>query len=200
MSGGGFFYFYRTYTATVSGSQKRRVKCANCSCEFEYEITRTVAGGGHSAFMLNNAGAAESAKTRARHNLMRALDEAVEPMHCPRCGIYQPAMVQVLRERHGKQFDPNKYASARIAYPVADLWRTARAMNTKEAYTNFMAVWPTFDKDAKYQIRQLRYPAGLRKFVSRLLWLAWLALALIVAGLVVIGIFWDQLQIYFSKL
>jgi hypothetical protein len=113
---GGFLYFYRTYTATVSGSQKRRERCAGCSCVFEYVITREVQGGGHSAFHLNNTGAAESAKTRARANLNRALDEAIEPVHCPTCGIYQPAMVRVLRERHGKQFDPNRYASARIAF------------------------------------------------------------------------------------
>src|SRR5579885_1765032 len=157
------FYFYRTYTAWASGSQTRHVKCSNCSCEFEYEIPRIVAGGGHSPFMLDNSRAAKSAKSLARVNLLRALDEAIEPVHCPRCGIYQPAMVRALRERHGKQFDPNKYAFARIAYPAADLWCTARAMNTKEAYITFMEVWPTLDKQAKHQLKQIRYPPGVRK-------------------------------------
>jgi hypothetical protein len=108
--------------------------------------------------MLDNSRAAKSAKSLARVNLLRALDEAIEPVHCPRCGIYQPAMVRALRERHGKQFDPNKYAFARIAYPAADLWCTARAMNTKEAYITFMEVWPTLDKQAKHQLKQIRYP------------------------------------------
>lgn len=199
MSGGAFVYFYRTYTATASGSRTRRERCVGCSSVFEYTITREVAGGGHSAFMLNNAGAAVSAKARARANLARALDEAIEPAHCPTCGIYQPAMVGVLRERHGKQFDPNKYASARVAYSAADLWRTARAMNTKEAYANFMVVWPTLDRQAKQQIKELRYPPHVRKLVSRLLWIGWSALAVVAVGAVVGGALWDALREFFAK-
>jgi hypothetical protein len=78
-------------------------------------IWREVQGGGHSAFYLNNAGAEASAQVRARANLTRALDEAIEPVHCPRCGIYQPDMVRILRKQHGKRYEANKYASERIA-------------------------------------------------------------------------------------
>jgi len=90
----GFAYFYRTYTATVSGSITRRERCAGCSSVFGYEIRRIAAGGGHSAFWLNNAGAEVSAESRARANLKRALDEAIEPVHRPMCGIFQPNMVR----------------------------------------------------------------------------------------------------------
>ena len=204
MSGGAFFYLYRTYTATASGSRRRRERCVGCSCVFEYTITRGVAGGGHSAFMLNNAGAAASAKTRARANLVRALDEATEPVHCPTCGIYQPAMVRVLCERHGKRFEPNKYASERIAAPAASAWRAACAGNTVAAYTKFREVWPTLDWHAKKQIKQLKYPPHVRKLVSVFLWIAWGALALFAVGIVVIGAFGSRfeeaLREFFAKL
>jgi hypothetical protein len=189
MSGGGFLYLYRTYTATVSGSTERRERCVGCSHVFEYAITRETRGGGHSGFYLNNKGAAASAETRARANLVRALDEAIEPVHCPTCGIYQPKMVQVLRERHGKQFDPNKYAAERVAIPPGAAWFTARVANTKTAYTKFMEVWPTLDWHAKQQIKELRYPPYVRKLVSNIGWMLWGALALCVIGIVLAGIF-----------
>ena len=97
-------------------------------------ITRVAQGGGHSGFLLNERGAAKSAKTRAEANLIHALDKAIEPVSCPTCGIYQPYMEWVLRQRLGKQFDPNKYAAERIKFPAAKLWRAACEINTKEAY------------------------------------------------------------------
>ena len=188
MSGGGFLYLYRTYTSTVSGSAERRERCVGCSHVFEYKITRVAQGGGHSGFYLNNSGAAESAKTRARANLVRALDEAIEPVHCPTCGIYQPDMVQALRERHGKRFDPNKYAAERIKFPAASLWRSACEINTKEAYNRFIEVWPTLDWHAKKRIKELRYPPHVRKLVASIGWMLWGALALCAIGAVLAGI------------
>lgn len=188
MSGGGFLYLYRTYTATVSGSRKKREQCVGCSGVFEYVITRVAQGGGHSGFYLNNRGAAESAKTRAQANLIRALDEAIEPVSCPTCGIYQPDMVQVLRERHGKRFDPNKYAAERIKFPAASLWRAACKINTKEAYSRFIEVWPTLNSHAKKKIGELRCPPHMRKLVGRVSWVLWGALALCCIGVVLAGI------------
>jgi hypothetical protein len=80
--------------------------------------------------------------------------------------IYQPAMVRVLRERHGKGFEPNKYASERIAVPAATAWHAAGAANTVAVYTKFMEVWPTLDWQAKKQIKQLSYPPHMRKLGS----------------------------------
>jgi hypothetical protein len=180
MSGGGFLYFYATHTATASGSRMRRERCTGCSTVFEYRITRQVEGGGHSPFFLNSAGAAASAKMRAHANLNRALDE-VEPVHCPACGIFQPDMVQVLRQRYGKRYEPNKYASERIAVPVATAWGLACEADSVEAYTKFMEVWPdtnsqhrTLRSDqllllmrwyARQRLKVLKYPLYLRKFV-----------------------------------
>jgi len=175
-------YFYRTYTATVSGSTKRCERCVGCSRVFEYVITREAAGGGHSAYFLNNAGAEASAKKRARDNLNRALNEAIEPVHCPACGIYQPDMVRVLQERRGKRYEPNKYASERIAVPARQAWLAACAANTVKSYTKFMEVWPTYSWYAEKQIRELRYPPRLRKLVSGVGWMLWGALILIIVG------------------
>src|SRR5258705_2251354 len=93
-------YFYRTYTATVFGSAVRHERCAGCSTVYEYEIKREASGGGHSPFWSNNIGAEVSAERRARANLVRALQEAIEPVHCPNCGMFQPNLVQLLRRRH----------------------------------------------------------------------------------------------------
>jgi hypothetical protein len=182
---GGFLYFYRTYTATASGSRTKRERCAGCSCVFEYVIRREVQGGGHSAFYSNNAGAEAIAKIRARANLSRALDEAIELVHCPACGIYQPDMVQVLRERHGKRYEPNKHASERIAVPVASAWRAACATNTVASYTKFIEVWPTFHWQAKKQIKELRYPPYMQKLVAALGWVLWGSIALCIIGVVI---------------
>jgi len=137
---------------------------------------------------LNNAGAEVSAESRARANLIRALDEAIEPVHCPACGIFQPDMVRVLREQRGTRYEPNKYASERIAAPVADAWRAACAANTVESYTKFMEVWPTFSWHAEKQIKELKYPPLLRKLVSGVVWIVWGALVLFVIGIIAIVI------------
>jgi hypothetical protein len=176
---GGFLYFYRTYTATASGSVRRHERCVGCSCVFEYSITREVQGGGHAPFFLGGAGAAEDARMRACANLKRALDEAVEPIHCPTCGIFQPHMVEVLRQRYGRQCKPNKYASERIAIPIRTAWRLACEANTVESYTRFIGVWPTWAWHAKQRIKELKY-TDLRK----VFWIVWIAVALFIASFI----------------
>ena len=50
---------------------------------------------------------------------------------------------------------------------------SACKINTKEAYNRFMEVWPTFDWQAKKQIKELRYPPHVRKLVSNIGWMLW---------------------------
>jgi hypothetical protein len=121
---------------------------------------------------------------RAGANLNRALNEAIEPTHCPTCGIYQPDMVRVLREQYREQRDPNKYASERIAVPIEDAWRAASAANTKEGYTEFMEVWPNQTLWARSKIREVKYPPYLRTVFSSFYWIV---LAAIIAFLVCVG-------------
>jgi hypothetical protein len=190
MTGGAFLYFWRQYEASVSGSTKKRVRCVGCSHVFEYEITRQASGRGDSPFYLSNAEAKANARKRAHANLTRALSEAVEPVHCPFCGMFQPDMVRVLREQHGKCYDPNKYASERIAVPMMQALLAAGAENTVEAYTKFMEVWPTDGWPHLYaeeKIKELRYPPYLRWFISHLWWIVWGAVVLLIIGIVTVG-------------
>ena len=182
-------YFWRSHTATVSGSTTRCERCDGCSCLFEYEVTRTATGGGHSPFFLTDATAKAAAQQRARINLSLALNEAIEPVHCPACGIFQPGMVRILRKQHGDRYEPNRYASERIAVPMADAFRAACAANTIESYTKFREVWPTFSEYVEHRIRALKHPR-LKKWMLRLGWLVWGAIALAFAAVVLLSIRW----------
>jgi hypothetical protein len=88
------------------------------------------------------------------------------------CGIFQPSMVRVLRERLGRQYEPNKYASERIAVPVASAWSDACSANTIQSYSKFIEVWPTYSWHAEERIRDIRYP-HLRKLSSSIFWIVW---------------------------
>jgi hypothetical protein len=120
---------------------------------------------------------------RARDNLNRALEEAIEPVHCPSCGIYQPDMARALQERYGRRLEPNKYASERIAFPVRKAWSAACAANTIEAYTNFKDLWPTLSRQADRAIKQIKYPPHMRRLVASFGWILWGALVLFFVGM-----------------
>ncbi len=143
MSGGGFLYAYRTYTASVSGAARRRVRCVGCAHEYDYVLQRSAYGGGHSAFFLANESASYKAKERAPANLAKALDEGVEAVFCPACGIYQPEMISSLKKQLGPKCDPNKWASVRTTIPVQVAWREVQKTDTLALYNRFVEMWPT---------------------------------------------------------
>ena len=99
-------------------------------------------------------------------------------MHCPRCGIYQPIMVEELRKKTGGRFDVNHYAQERITTPVNAAWDNACAKDTAQSYTKFQQVWPSLSHLAQEQIRKLKFPR-LRKVFSKIYWIMW--------GLLVVG-------------
>jgi hypothetical protein len=199
MTGGTFLYFWRQYEASVSGSTKKRVRCIGCSHVFEYEITREGWGRGDSPYSLSNAAAATNAKMRAGTDLARALNETIEPWHCPACGIFQPDMVRLLRKQYGKQFNPNKYASERIGSPGAfagmvksapwEALRAADAENTVEAYTKLMETWPYvwFSAHARQRIYEIKYPPFVRWLRSHFWWIVWGAVVLLSIGIIAVG-------------
>lgn len=175
MSGGA--YLGRTYTMTVSGTVSRRERCGHCSTIFEYSIRRNGMGNGHSPFLLNNSGAKQTAERRARKALEIAFAKAVEPVHCPSCGMYQPQMVEELRRRFGVRFDPNDCATERITVPFDLILDKTRQADTVEAYEHFERVWPVYSREAKLRLSELRHP--VRRRVLRIL--AW-AFYIIVGG------------------
>jgi hypothetical protein len=180
-------YIGRTYTMTVSGTVSRRERCCHCSTAFEYEICRNGMGNGHSPFLLLNSGAKQTAERRARKALQRAFVGAVEPVHCPTCGMYQPEMVPELERQFGVRFDPNEYAAERVTIPFNVIWKKTHEADTVEAYERFMRVWPRHADHAKLRLRELRHPVR-RKVLRVLSWTVWGMIAVGFAGLVLLSI------------
>jgi hypothetical protein len=133
--------------ATASGAIRKKVTCSRCGNHFEYTLMRKAAGAGTSALFLDNDGADYRAAARARDNLRVELERGHDPIPCPKCGIYQERMVDVLHERHGYSYDPNEYADERAKIPEAVAWANARRANTALAYQSFMRIWP----DSQYR-------------------------------------------------
>lgn len=191
----GFFYFWGSHTATVTGSATRHVRCCECDTPFEYQITRRTRGGGHSPFLLNPRGAAASAKERAYANLNRELRDSVEPVYCPTCGVFQPEMTKQLRRQFGPTYDPNEFAAERIVIPFREAWRRTIMKDTSDAYKHFIEVWPTASTSvaiARARIKELtRSPLvnASYKLFSILLRLGWLTIVLMCVGLVAVTIF-----------
>ena len=110
--------------------------------------------------------------------------DAIEPLPCPTCGIFQPKMVTLLLQRNPKLCHPNKFAVDRIAVPVESAWRSAGEANTIASYTRFMEVWPTYSDYVKAQIAQIKHPPHVRRLLSILPWIAYGGVVLIMIGIV----------------
>jgi hypothetical protein len=115
-------------------------------------------GGGHSPYFLTNASAARGARERADANLKRALDSDIEPAFCPACGIYQPDMVNLLRKRLGRKYEPNKWASVRTTIPWETAWREVQADDTLALYKRFVEIWPGYHGLAEKRLWELKHP------------------------------------------
>lgn len=137
---------------------------------FQYVVTRKGYGGGHSPFFLDSIGARSRARTGANFNLELALKNAIEPVHCPRCGLYHPEMVQELRRLYGRRIDPNRFANQRLALPLERAWQLACSANTLEIYSKLIDIWPTLTWHAKKRLWQL---SPLRKAMSVFYWGFW---------------------------
>src|SRR5262249_44368978 len=109
---------------------------------FEYEITGRASGKGTSALFLDNKGAKERSLAHARENLDAALQRSHAPVPCPLCGNYQPNMVDILRAKYGRNYDPNAYARNRAGTTDQAAWQKARTQNNEAAYRTFIEVWP----------------------------------------------------------
>lgn len=91
-----------TYSATREGIVLREVTCEFCTTEFVYALTRQATGQGTSLLFLNNQGAEQDAAQAAEEELAKKLEGDIDPVPCPKCGLYQAAMVDVVRaKQHG---------------------------------------------------------------------------------------------------
>jgi hypothetical protein len=178
------FYFQRTYTATVSGTATKHLRCANCHSGFSYDIQFLAAGRDHSPYGLRNANAKSEAYKLAWLSLERkratVLDK-VRLVHCPVCGFYQPDMLKLLP----KGFDPNAWARFRVQLSPQDCWKIACEANTTRAYENFMRIWPTEAKLAQGKIRRLKH----KQLYRAIDWPHWYKLYLAI-GLIAVVVIW----------
>lgn len=135
--------------------------------------------------------AAAKARERANASLSRELRDSIEPVDCPTCGIYQPDMVDELRRRYGKTYDPNAYASERVRASALGAWRMALADDTIAAHKHFREVWPTATllvAMAEHRIKELNRPPLLRaifKLLPKLFWVLWGTIILLFAAIIV---------------
>ncbi len=87
----------RDHTETVAGVAIRPVTCEYCGEQFVYVLSREVSETAVGLMTVDQS-AREAAKATAEENLDQQLAEGVDPVPCPRCGRYQAAMVEEIRQ------------------------------------------------------------------------------------------------------
>ena len=189
----GFFYTWTSHSATVTDYTTRDVCCFNCRTSFEYQVTRTARGGGYSPFHMSQKRAAGDARRRAFINVNLALRDAIEPVYCQSCGVFQPDMVQELRTKLGLSIDP-RYARERLVIPFRIAWQIAITEDTPEAYRHFIEVWPSATGSvyaAKERIKLLTRPplvAFIYKLAPLFAKTVWVLILLIFAYFILITV------------
>jgi hypothetical protein len=86
------------YTAKLSGSVPKLVRCEQCSLEYVYLMKRSASGEGTSMLFLDNEGAQARAQSAAERALTTKLDHELDPIPCLACGWYQADMVAEIRK------------------------------------------------------------------------------------------------------
>jgi hypothetical protein len=77
--------------AQVSGSTTKSVDCVFCCHKYAYSMNRVARATGASIV---------EADQQAWDRLRRVLAKEIDPVPCPRCGSFQPAMIRLLKWRH----------------------------------------------------------------------------------------------------
>jgi len=93
---------WTTQTVEVVATMVKEVICEKCQTRYAYSLKRKEFGSGTSLYGVDNAGAQARAVDAAHANLQNALDNAIEMVPCPNCGLYQSAMVEFLKKSHLK--------------------------------------------------------------------------------------------------
>jgi hypothetical protein len=161
-----FVYAGRTFTAEVSGSKTKHVQCVGCKTSYTYTVSGRAKGKGHAPYYIGEESAKQRAFSNARVNLERRLASRIEPVHCGRCGSYQPDMIQELRRRRyaddNAATDYNAFARLRVEMSRDKLYRVTTREPSIEGYEKFISVWP-LDKDTpklNRLLRKMKWRAG----------------------------------------
>jgi hypothetical protein len=91
------FFFGRDYVTKAEGSVLKTVVCTYCGHEYVYEMKRKATGKGLSVYYLDNQGAQDRSQRDAQSRLDAFLRDSCDPVPCPQCGSYQPAMIQRMK-------------------------------------------------------------------------------------------------------
>jgi hypothetical protein len=95
----------RRYSAKVSGSAWKPLRCERCQTQFAYQVTREFTGEGVSPYMLDNAGAQERARAAAHKGLEHSLANAKDDVPCPKCLSYNgDAVTRLKKAKFGWMF------------------------------------------------------------------------------------------------
>src|ERR1051326_6538919 len=97
----GFMFVYvgKHFTATVTGTQRRRVQCEKCGSDYWYDLVRGATAIASAPYYIGQRRAAKRAQKGAAKKLAKRLARDIDPVFCPKCGWFQSAMVRELRRR-----------------------------------------------------------------------------------------------------
>lgn len=83
-------------TATLVQQAVKRITCERCGHEYSYEMTRRA----HASAADASSSGREAARVRAERKLERIVAREQDPVPCPECGYFQPAMTWTVRRHH----------------------------------------------------------------------------------------------------
>lgn len=89
--------FTQQHMAIRRGIVVRDVVCDFCGTAFVYALGREAVGHGTSVLLLNSNAVEKEAEEKAERLLAKQLANDIDPLPCPKCGRYQPAMIPVIR-------------------------------------------------------------------------------------------------------
>jgi hypothetical protein len=85
------------HVACVRGSVLKVISCQHCHQRFAYRVELEAEGHVIDLSYLDGQRSAEQALQKAQDNLLRKRDNAVLPVPCPNCGMYQDDMARSLK-------------------------------------------------------------------------------------------------------
>lgn len=84
--------------ATAEGTCWKFVKCIGCAQDYAYPLSAQTIGVDEDILFLDGEASRKRAQANAQRNLEQMYKNAVLPVPCPHCGLYQPDMVNLLKE------------------------------------------------------------------------------------------------------
>ncbi|HEV3145604.1 MAG TPA: hypothetical protein VGZ47_17045 [Gemmataceae bacterium] len=96
------FYAGTRYFTYMEGAVPKVVKCEECNQQYVYLFHARSTGVAESPYLLNEAGAQQSAQEQASFTLSYELEHGISVVPCPNCGRIQQHMFPlVTKEKYG---------------------------------------------------------------------------------------------------